>query len=210
MMSTTGFFLVSSEMTRLVCLADKCRFFIFRHRDGRIERIRNKVADVSITRRALARSLMTLSGEQSIRQISISEICDGCHMNRKSFYYHFKDKYDLIEWIFESDFASPFEENGSFETFFTALCGFFAQDHGFWRKVLSVEGQNSFHDYLFGYLSARLALWGISDGFAKTFYADGVVHAIRRWLEERPLTDPDEVGQSLKQVIDAALCDSCG
>lgn len=28
-----------------------------------------------------------------------------CGMNRKSFYYHFCDKYDLVNWIFDTEFS---------------------------------------------------------------------------------------------------------
>ena len=30
-------------------------------------------------------------------------------MNRKSFYYHFRDKYDLVNWIFYVDFIERME-----------------------------------------------------------------------------------------------------
>ena len=39
-------------------------------------------------------------------QISVSDICGKCEMNRKSFYYHFKDKYDLVNWIYRTEFIA--------------------------------------------------------------------------------------------------------
>lgn len=38
--------------------------------------------------------------------ISISDIFDECNMHRKSFYYHFKDKYDLVAWIYNTETSS--------------------------------------------------------------------------------------------------------
>ena len=29
-------------------------------------------------------------------------------MNRKSFYYHFKDKFDLVNWIFDVEYLSTY------------------------------------------------------------------------------------------------------
>lgn len=49
------------------------------------------MADSYITKRALATSLRELMQEQPFDKISVSQICDGCGMNRKSFYYHFKE-----------------------------------------------------------------------------------------------------------------------
>ena len=55
-----------------------------------------KMADSGITKRALAASFKELLDEQTFTQISIGEICAECGMNRKSFYYHFTDKHDLV------------------------------------------------------------------------------------------------------------------
>ena len=60
--------------------------------------------DANITKTALASSMKRLMKEKPFSKISVIDICDGCGMNRKSFYYHFKDKYDLVNWIFYIDF----------------------------------------------------------------------------------------------------------
>ena len=54
------------------------------------------MADSSITKNALAMALKQLMKTQGFDKISVSEICKECGMNRKSFYYHFRDKYDLV------------------------------------------------------------------------------------------------------------------
>ena len=51
------------------------------------------MADSNITKRALATSLKELMVEQPFEKINVAQICERCNMNRKSFYYHFKDKY---------------------------------------------------------------------------------------------------------------------
>ena len=62
------------------------------------------MADSNITKRALATSLKELMAEQPFGKINVAQICERCNMNRKSFYYHFKDKYDLVNWIFDTEF----------------------------------------------------------------------------------------------------------
>ena len=61
------------------------------------------MADSNITKRALAEALKELLKAEPFAQVSVGEICEKCHMNRKSFYYHFKDKYDLVNWIYSDD-----------------------------------------------------------------------------------------------------------
>ena len=64
------------------------------------------MADSNITRNAMAAAMKALMKEKKLSKISISDICGACGMNRNSFYYHFKDKYDLINWIFYTEFVS--------------------------------------------------------------------------------------------------------
>ena len=64
------------------------------------------MADSSITKRALAQAMKDLMAKQPFAKISVGDICETCGMNRKSFYYHFRDKYDLVNWIFDSEFLA--------------------------------------------------------------------------------------------------------
>ena len=44
--------------------------------------------------------------EKPFEKISVGDICERCDMNRKSFYYHFRDKYDLVNWIYDREFIA--------------------------------------------------------------------------------------------------------
>lgn len=63
------------------------------------------MADSNITKRALALAERAMK-TTPFSKISVGDICEKCEMNRKSFYYHFKDKYDLINWIYSTEFIS--------------------------------------------------------------------------------------------------------
>ena len=67
------------------------------------------MADSNITKRALALALKELIKTHPIEKISVGNICDVCGMNRKSFYYHFQDKYELINWIYYTEFFTSFQ-----------------------------------------------------------------------------------------------------
>jgi AcrR family transcriptional regulator len=56
-----------------------------------------------MTKKALAASLKQILQKKSLSQITINEITEGCGVNRMTFYYHFKDIYDLVEWICVED-----------------------------------------------------------------------------------------------------------
>jgi probable dihydroxyacetone kinase regulator len=56
-----------------------------------------------ITKRALEESLKHLLLQKPLDKITITDITDDCGVNRMTFYYHFRDIYDLVEWSCEED-----------------------------------------------------------------------------------------------------------
>lgn len=58
------------------------------------------------TKRKIADCVKGLAKRKDIRKITIQDIMDATGMSRQSFYYHFKDIYDVLEWIGKNDFAS--------------------------------------------------------------------------------------------------------
>ena len=143
------------------------------------------MADSSITKRALATSLKELMVEQPFDKINVAQICERCNMNRKSFYYHFKDKYDLVNWFFDTEFIELIKhENLSADytehwAFIEKNCRYFYQNHSFYRKALQIKGQNSFSDhfqeYIRPFIAARISsLFGEEqvDEFILDFFCD--------------------------------------
>ncbi len=64
------------------------------------------------TRKMLADSLKVQLTRKPLEKITISDITNGCDMNRMTFYYHFRDIYDLLDWMFR-DIAERVLRRGS-------------------------------------------------------------------------------------------------
>lgn len=62
-----------------------------------------------ITKNVLAYSLKKLLNEKPLNKISIKEIVSDSGLNRQTFYYHFDDIYDIVEWIFRKEAFSLFD-----------------------------------------------------------------------------------------------------
>ncbi len=58
------------------------------------------------TKRALEASLKKLLLQKPLNKITINDITEDCGVNRMTFYYHFKDIYDLVDWIMVEDAAT--------------------------------------------------------------------------------------------------------
>ena len=56
-----------------------------------------------ITKIAMAQALKKLLILKDLDKITINDISNDCGINRQTFYYHFRDIYDLLEWIFSNE-----------------------------------------------------------------------------------------------------------
>lgn len=55
------------------------------------------------TKKMLAQSLKSAMRKKPFSKITVSELIQDCGLNRKTFYYHFDDIYDLMKWMFEEE-----------------------------------------------------------------------------------------------------------
>ena len=69
-----------------------------------------------VTKRALEASLKNLLLQKPLSKITISDITEDCGINRMTFYYHFKDIYDLVEWSCQEDASRALAGNKTYET----------------------------------------------------------------------------------------------
>ncbi len=184
------------------------------------------MADSNITKQALAVSLRELMEEIPFDKINVSQICERCGMSRKSFYYHFKDKYDLVNWIFDTEFislASASPSSASFQErwdFIEKACRYFYENRGFYRKALQIKGQNSFSDHYTEYLGPILKshlshLLGDEqvDEFAVNFFADAMLCSMKRWLLAKDCMPPEQFVSQAKRLVRrgaAAICQEIG
>lgn len=73
---------------------------------------------------ALEAQLKKLLLQKPLNKITINDITEDCGVNRMTFYYHFKDIYDLVDWILVEDASKILEGRQSFETWNEAFLDF--------------------------------------------------------------------------------------
>ena len=69
-----------------------------------------------VTKRALEASLKNLLLKKPLSKITINDITEDCGINRMTFYYHFKDIYDLVEWSCAEDAKKALEGKKTYDT----------------------------------------------------------------------------------------------
>lgn len=162
------------------------------------------MASADITKRVIADTIKKLMTEKPLAKISVGDIVEHCGINRNSFYYHFKDKYDLINWIFYTEITQKMnQEDALAKSTWTLLEGvlqFLYEDKAFYRNALSVSGQNSFAEYFMDLLKTVVKARAVDmfeddedREFVATFFTDAFVATVFRWLINGAKITPEKM-----------------
>ncbi len=91
------------------------------------------------TKRKIADCVKQLMKKKEIRKITIQDIMDATNMSRQSFYYHFKDIYDVIEWIAQYDFTDRIacEEGQTMEDWALHVMQVLEEERPFFERVVN-------------------------------------------------------------------------
>lgn len=155
------------------------------------------MSDSTITKQAIAKGLKNSMLLKSFDKITISDITKECGLNRQTFYYHFQDKYELLNWIFYNEVIEVFTRDLSLDNWqdnLYAMLHVMECDRTFYQNAIRQSFQDEFTDYL---VEISTALFGtIIDNIAgidqanesnrkvlSEFFAFGVVGLILAWAK---------------------------
>ena len=173
------------------------------------------------TKRLLADALKQEMKHKKFSKISVSEIIRICGVNRKTFYYHFQDIYDLLKWMFEEeavqvvrgfDLLNNYEEAIRFvmryadENEYIISCAydsigrdemkrFFYSDFiGLVKNVIDVEAEKIGADFEQDFID-----------YVAEFYAEALAGMLIKWVKEKDKTDREKAVQYLSDIIGIAI-----
>ena len=169
------------------------------------------------TKTHLSNSLKRLSKEIPLCKISVKDLCQYSNVNRGTFYYHFKDIFDLISWTYHTQITLPSRRiiAGYSITEMPSITSFILtqlyNEKEFYTQALTMEGQNN--------LAATVEadsienwklLWKKALGVEKfedikyenidfllDYFVRGHLYATHHWIETGMKTSPEKLGKIL-------------
>ena len=149
------------------------------------------------TKAALADALRSIMKEKPIDKITIKDLVDNCGVNRQTFYYHFNDVYDLLEWVFEDDAEKVLPTSITYDHWQDDVLRFYEYLRDNKDFALNVYHSKSRMNLLEFYKRKieeciRKFLDSVIDGhcvssqdyeFIVEFYSNGLVGLISQWLD---------------------------
>lgn len=176
------------------------------------------MSDSNITKQAFADSLKRLMAKTAFNQISVKDIVDDCGLTRQAFYYHFKDKYDLMNWIYYTEtarFMSSYNKLEHWMDGMVDLCNYMRQNKTFYINALNTTGQNSFQEYLRDYIRdiSISVIENIQNaefeeekwGFVIEFISTAFVGMIVRWASNGMKDEPAEYVTKMRSIFDGSI-----
>ena len=166
------------------------------------------------TKRALAASLKKLAAKKPLDKITVIDITEDCGVNRQTFYYHFQDKYELVNWIFYTEItpiARAAQGEKGWAAALTELFCYLRNNRAFYSNVLRFQGQNSFSSCLCDFYQSAMrkliekdtsgVLTLEEQQFAAKFYSHALIGTVMDWVSEDMRPDPEEAVATIEKLI---------
>ena len=172
-----------------------------------------------VTKRALEASLKKLLLEKPLHKITVSDITDDCGINRMTFYYHFKDIYDLVEWSCQEDASRARAGKKTYETWQQGFLQIFeaVQDNkpfilNVYRSVSREQVENYLYQVTYQLLedvveeqAQGMSVRAEDKAFIATLYKYMFVGLMLDWVKADMKGDPQLIVERLEQVIHGSV-----
>ena len=170
------------------------------------------------TKLALEASLKELLRTKPIDRITINDLTEHCGISRMTFYYHFKDIYDLVEWACVEDGKRALQGKKTYDTWLEGIAQIFEavlENKPFIMNVYHAVAHEKVEQYLYkltyelivNVVEEKCKGIAIADEdkcFIADFYKYGFVGIMLDWIKDDMKEDPVHlVGRFAKVIQDA-------
>lgn len=168
-----------------------------------------------ITKRALAASLKKLLAKKTLDKITVIDIVEDCGVNRQTFYYHFKDIYDLIEWMLADEATRALNGKKTYNTWQQGLYRIFEAVlenksfimnayHSISREQVENYLYKLAYDLLIGVVEEKASDMHVREEdmqFIADFYKFAFVGLMLDWIRRGMKEEPEGIIERLSVLI---------
>ena len=157
-----------------------------------------------ITKMWIADKMREIMKHKPISKIRVTEICRAAEIERPTFYYHFKDKYDLVAWMFYTEAYGT-----DIISVASAAAGInkMKQQILFYKRAYEDASQNALWRYMLEYFAKRYAeltkeklgtdILDPQLAYSIRFYCMGAVGMTQEWVLNDNITSAETVVQMM-------------
>lgn len=175
-----------------------------------------------ITKRALENSLKSLLLKKPFTKITINDIAEDCGINRMTFYYHFKDIYDLVEWACLEDARRVLDEKKTHDTWQEGLLNIFDEvlkNKPFILNVYKCVDREHVENYLkpltdnliMGVIDEQSRDMSVRDEdkkFIARVYSYVFIGVMLDWIKDDMQVEPESIVDNLSKLIKDTIAEA--
>ena len=160
----------------------------------------------------IAAAMKRLMAKKSIDEIRVTELCREAEIQRPTFYYHFRDKYELVAWMF---CHSAFETDVLSVESATRAMNQMKQDFLFYKRAYEDNSQNPLWEYMLEYFVERYTreakrnlhvdTLDTQTQFSIRLYCYGTLGMTREWLLRDNITPAATVVEMMFRSMPQSL-----
>ena len=172
-----------------------------------------------ITKRAIEASLKNLLLKKPFDKITINDIAEDCGISRMTFYYHFKDIYDLVEWACEEDAKKILEGKDDYKTWTQGFLNLFEEvlkNKPFILNVYRSVGREQVENYLYKIVydlllnvveekAQGMTVRDEDKEFIADFYKYAFVGLMLDWVKNGMKEDPHKIVKKVEFLLSGSL-----
>lgn len=168
----------------------------------------------------LAETVKRCMARHELEDITIKEITAEAGVSRQTFYRHFLDKYDLVNWYFDLLLGESFREMGFGRTIYEGLVRKFhyiQAERVFFRNAFASAQQNNLKEHDFRCIFAFYQdLYRKKNGTPLTgealslleMYCQASIYMTVKWVEcDRGTTTPEQLAELMLKAMPPVLID---
>ena len=175
------------------------------------------------TKKAIAYTFKDLLKEKPFNKITVNDIANKCDINRQTFYYHFQDIRDLVEWICIDEVDNILKKNTDIEKWedkFLLIFKIMEEEKVFVKNIyhsVSVEVLRS-NLYRLVYPIIYNEIVEKSKGknlreedkkFITDFYKYSLVSIVLNWIDNGMHENPELIVAKVSRLITGTIDHAC-
>lgn len=172
-----------------------------------------------ITKRAMSAALKNLLKEKKLNKITVQDIADECGINRQTFYYHFQDIYDLVEWTCIEDTEKVLKENRTYDKWqegFLSVFDLAKKDKTFIDNIYRSVSLEMLEQYLYRLVYPLLknvvdekangqTVREENKKYIADFYKYAFVGVLLEWIRNDMAESPGQIVDRVSRIVGGAI-----
>ncbi len=147
------------------------------------------------TEQLIADALKKLMSNESFDRITVQELSSACNIKRQTFYYHFRDIYDLLTWIFLNENTLINKNVKDWKEMVKQIVKYVNKNKSFVKHILESSAQDLFEQFVYSYFYSQILRQLVTldkenrftseeRKFYVTYYTSAMTSCVILWIEQ--------------------------